>query len=161
MLDSTLHAQIDSPVTNTGLHGSLPSPLGLCLSSSLSSLVAFGTVAVLSFHAFVPTPFGVSLHPLLRPFTQAFYLSSSPPPGLTGCCPTWPGLFLSMCLHSDPWDLLAFVFVCPVGLSLRLCLVLLPPSRSFSLSQSPLWDAHFYLPLICLLFFVERNERLS
>lgn len=40
-LCSALSPHVDGPVTNTGPHGSLPSPLGLCLSSSLSSVVAF------------------------------------------------------------------------------------------------------------------------
>lgn len=69
--------------------------------------------------------------------------------GLVSSCP---------CVStSDPWDLLAFVFVCPVGLSLRLCLVLPPPSRPFSLfSKSSV--GHSLLSPFDLLALLCRQE---
>lgn len=62
-------------------------------------------VAVLSFHAFVPTPSGVPHHTLFPGQSQNshryFYLPLIPLLlGLTGLLiPTQPALFLSLCLH--------------------------------------------------------------
>lgn len=161
-LGSTLSPHGDSPVTDTGPHDSLPSPLGLCLSSSLSSVVAFWDSGSLVLSRLCPNsiwgpspPSSQAIHTSLL----SFFIPSSLADRLLSHV-AWsllvrvsPRLILGIC-----W--LSALFVLRGFLSASAWSCRHPPGPSPS-SQSPLWDTHFYLPLICLLSFVERNERLS
>lgn len=166
---SPLRASPDPPVLTAlspaqgqcaGLPPFPPSSLSLCLRplSAFPGWSACGMVAILSFHAFVLTPFGGPSPPSSLAIHISVLSSFIPsPPWLTGLrIPTRSALFLSLRLHclilGISW---LWAFVWAAGLSLCLCLSVPPPSLPSPSSRCPLWDMYFYLPLICSLLFVE------
>lgn len=131
----------------------------LCLQLLLAfpRWTAQGMEANLVFSCFCPISIWGPAPPSPWLFTSAFYLPSFPL--LLGPWVADPHAACSLPVPvsplSDPWDRLVLGFC--LGRRASLCLSpplppLFPPS-----SQRPLWDMHFYLPLICSILFAQEK----